>query len=217
MRSTSISSAPAAPPSRMRPRCSPAAISMRIFVTTAADFSRSEERRVGKECRSLCDWSSDVCSSDLIDIVGACRAAVEDASAMFPGCDIHADFCDDCSGFFDRVRIQQMVTNLLINAAQHGAQDKPIELSVTGDTTQLVIAVKNFGAVISAADLGTMFEPLVQLENGDTERVTLRTSLGLGLFIASETAIAHGGVISATSTEHDGTVMTVRLPRQPGI
>src|SRR5476649_474936 len=27
---------------------------------------RSEERRVGKECRSLCDWSSDVCSSDLI-------------------------------------------------------------------------------------------------------------------------------------------------------
>src|SRR5215204_6391360 len=28
-------------------------------------LSRSEERRVGKECRSLCDWSSDVCSSDL--------------------------------------------------------------------------------------------------------------------------------------------------------
>src|SRR5882672_11508270 len=27
--------------------------------------TRSEERRVGKECRSLCDWSSDVCSSDL--------------------------------------------------------------------------------------------------------------------------------------------------------
>src|SRR5215204_5813398 len=29
--------------------------------------TRSEERRVGKECRSLCDWSSDVCSSDLDD------------------------------------------------------------------------------------------------------------------------------------------------------
>jgi len=28
---------------------------------------RSEERRVGKECRSRCDWSSDVCSSDLIN------------------------------------------------------------------------------------------------------------------------------------------------------
>src|SRR5476649_1229329 len=29
---------------------------------------RSEERRVGKECRSLCDWSSDVCSSDLFGV-----------------------------------------------------------------------------------------------------------------------------------------------------
>src|SRR5476649_2341785 len=32
---------------------------------TAKAHPRSEERRVGKECRSLCDWSSDVCSSDL--------------------------------------------------------------------------------------------------------------------------------------------------------
>jgi len=32
-----------------------------------ATLSRSEERRVGKECRSECDWSSDVCSSDLIN------------------------------------------------------------------------------------------------------------------------------------------------------
>src|SRR5215204_6494238 len=32
----------------------------------ATSGPRSEERRVGKECRSLCDWSSDVCSSDLI-------------------------------------------------------------------------------------------------------------------------------------------------------
>src|SRR5437588_152700 len=33
--------------------------------TTASLACRSEERRVGKEDRSLCDWSSDVCSSDL--------------------------------------------------------------------------------------------------------------------------------------------------------
>src|ERR1044072_5720246 len=32
--------------------------------------SRSEERRVGKECRYQCDWSSDVCSSDLADAIG---------------------------------------------------------------------------------------------------------------------------------------------------
>src|SRR5215203_439400 len=36
---------------------------------------RSEERREGKECRSLCDWSSDVCSSDLDQRGGAQRGA----------------------------------------------------------------------------------------------------------------------------------------------
>src|SRR5882672_6867161 len=35
----------------------------------AAKNWRSEERRVGKECRSLCDWSSDVCSSDLFPLL----------------------------------------------------------------------------------------------------------------------------------------------------
>src|SRR5476649_1349688 len=37
-----------------------------VFRSTGSTApARSEERRVGKECRSLCDWSSDVCSSDL--------------------------------------------------------------------------------------------------------------------------------------------------------
>src|SRR5476649_982886 len=38
---------------------------------TPASSPRSEERRVGKECRSLCDWSSDVCSSDLEETASA--------------------------------------------------------------------------------------------------------------------------------------------------
>src|SRR5476649_1923892 len=36
-------------------------------VLATLEGTRSEERRVGKECRSRCDWSSDVCSSDLND------------------------------------------------------------------------------------------------------------------------------------------------------
>src|SRR5476649_2606116 len=47
-----------------------------LFMSAA----RSEERRVGKECRSLCDWSSDVCSSDL-NADGILRRAVGDGRA----------------------------------------------------------------------------------------------------------------------------------------
>src|SRR5476649_2188598 len=43
------------------------------LLTAIAFFSRSEERRVGKECRSRCDWSSDVCSSDLDQWHQQCR------------------------------------------------------------------------------------------------------------------------------------------------
>src|SRR5215211_975909 len=42
---------------------------------------RSEERRVGKECRSRCDWSSDVCSSDLL----AGRAVAEEREGDLVG------------------------------------------------------------------------------------------------------------------------------------
>src|SRR5215218_5851922 len=37
----------------------------RAHRSSTQEILKSEERRVGKECRSLCDWSSDVCSSDL--------------------------------------------------------------------------------------------------------------------------------------------------------
>src|SRR4030095_430035 len=48
------------------------------LVVNAYDDDRSEERRVGKEWRSLCDWSSDVCSSDL-NIAGSFSGHVNSA------------------------------------------------------------------------------------------------------------------------------------------
>src|SRR5215218_1305904 len=44
---------------------------------TSLSRKRSEERRVGKECRSRCDWSSDVCSSDLLDQAAGDRGRKE--------------------------------------------------------------------------------------------------------------------------------------------
>src|SRR5438034_1270445 len=54
--------------------------------------SRSEERRVGKEWRSLCDWSSDVCSSDLAQqkIVGLVRRSTRAGSVVLSEAEINA-------------------------------------------------------------------------------------------------------------------------------
>src|SRR5215218_8985880 len=53
-------------------------------------WDRSEERRVGKECRSLCDWSSDVCSSDLD------RGAHDDGGRAVAGAALRRAFLPVC-------------------------------------------------------------------------------------------------------------------------
>src|SRR5579875_2075862 len=63
------------PPGRsVRPACPARAMTAtarRSLRPTMPATGRSEERRVGKECRSRCDWSSDVCSSDLYRALAA--------------------------------------------------------------------------------------------------------------------------------------------------
>jgi len=59
----------------------------------------------------------------------------------------------------------------------------------------------------------TLFDPLKQSSQAGTDRHTGSSGLGLGLYIAKEIAVAHGGSIEVVSTEHDGTSFLVKLPR----
>src|SRR5882672_1123555 len=73
------------PTNRMRPPLAAVSLtawSARCSIGTV--WARSEERRVGKECRSRCDWSSDVCSSDLV-LRLALGADEQDAAAFGGG------------------------------------------------------------------------------------------------------------------------------------
>ena len=76
--------------------------------------------------------------------------------------------------------------------------------------------VHNHGLPIPPEALQVIFNPLVQVamsESAPHERPS--TSLGLGLFISREIALAHGGTIEVTSTAETGTSFTVRLPAGP--
>ena len=71
----------------------------------------------------------------------------------------------------------------------------------------LTIDVHNTGTAIDAARLGTLFDPLQRTpSSGDQAR------LGLGLYIARQIALAHGGDIKVQSTQATGTLFMVRLP-----
>ena len=149
-----------------------------------------------------------------VDAQEVCKAAIVDARAMYPGSTIVFRANGNLTGSFDSVRLQQLVTNLLINAAQYSAKGHDVTLEAAGLEDAITIKVRNFGPVIPEESLKTIFQPLVQLEPDIDEDARPKTSLGLGLFIAQETSAAHNGKISVTSNVADGTVFAVHFPRQ---
>lgn len=147
------------------------------------------------------------------DLHDVCRAALHDVDAAHPECSFELEISGDLVGFFDAVRLQQVLTNLLSNAAQYRGKEHPVMLFAVGERDMIVLHVQNHGPVIPAESLQAIFDPLVQLAVEDKPDGRPRTSLGLGLFIAREITVAHGGTISAESSEDMGTIFTVRLPR----
>lgn len=149
--------------------------------------------------------------SDLGEVL---QAAVTDAAATHPRARFETALSGDLRLHADPVRLQQMLTNLLVNAAQHGGDVHPVQAgaSVSGD--EIVLRVTNHGRPVAPDDHERIFRPLVQLPGADSRA----TSLGLGLYIAREIATAHGGSLGLTSDPEHGTVFEARLPlaRAPG-
>ena len=140
--------------------------------------------------------------------------ALDDARAVQPDCLFEMEATGDLEGRYDKVRLHQLLTNLLMNAAQYGTAGTPVRLTLYGEPETLVATVNNHGPVMSQAYLRTIFKPLVQ-QPPDAIDARPTTSLGLGLYIASQIAEAHGGDISVTSDQATGTTFVVRLPRKP--
>lgn len=149
------------------------------------------------------------------DLRQVCETALEDSEAAYPGCSFQLQAVGDLTGAFDSTRMQQLFTNLLLNAAQYRSPDSPVVLLAQGDADTLTVRVQNYGTVIPEDSLEVIFTPLAQLAKDVQSDTRPRTSLGLGLFVAREIASAHGGGITVTSNEAEGTVFTVRLPRMP--
>ncbi|WP_217705575.1 GAF domain-containing sensor histidine kinase [Peristeroidobacter soli] len=105
----------------------------------------------------------------------------------------------------DRARLGQLVTNLVSNALIHGAPGAPVRISVGSEGGQLLIDVSNTGEPIPAAVLDKLFHPFVRMASQSQQH-----GLGLGLYIASEIARAHGGTLTATSSK-DETRFTFRM------
>jgi signal transduction histidine kinase len=112
----------------------------------------------------------------------------------------------------DPFRLEQILVNLLLNAAQYTDPGGTISLDAWQDGRLAAIRVSDTGAGISAELLPRVFDPFVRGAN-DSSDGGAPYSLGLGLALAKRFAEQHGGTLTAASDGRGrGSAFTIRLP-----
>lgn len=145
------------------------------------------------------------------DLAQACREEIEELQGAMPGARISLQAPETVSGRFDARSVCEALTNLVVNAYKYGSAKQGIQVELRDHADAVQLSVANHGDTIPHETLQLLFEPLRRggvAEDGAMERA----SLGLGLFIVSQIAEAHGGDITAESAE-GRTTFTMQLPK----
>ena len=131
---------------------------------------------------------------------------VEELRAAWPERPTEAEMQLDAPVDCDPARIAQLLSNLLANALVHGTG--PVRVIARSEGGALELAVANGGAPIPPEVMARIFQPFYRAAADGN-----RQGLGIGLYIASEIARAHGGTLSVTSDETE-TRFTLHVPAQ---
>ena len=144
------------------------------------------------------------------DLESALRHVVDELQSTHPAREVR--FTSDMAGpiWCDKERVCQLLSNLVANAIEHGAAERPVEVRVQQSTKVLQISVQNAGEPIAAETMPRLFRPY---SRGGQGQGSLQ-GLGLGLYIASEIAQAHAGRLDVSSDAVAGTRFTFTLPTQ---
>lgn len=145
-----------------------------------------------------------------VDLAQACRDEIELLQASLPGTRIHFQAPESVRGRFDAGRVREALSNLVVNAYKYGTRSGEIHIALEEKRDGVELSVANSGDPIPAGTLDSMFEPLRRggVSGGESEQA----SLGLGLFIVSQIAQAHGGTVRAESAKGN-TTLRLQLPR----
>ena len=143
---------------------------------------------------------------DLSEMVEA--ATLEfDAIAFERGCLVEDDIAPDLHVSGDPEWIERVVRILVDNACKYAARGSTVTVRLSGSSGHPILAVHNMGSPIDAEDLPHVFERFYRTDEARSREA--EGGFGLGLAIAKGIVDAHGGKISVSSTEEEGTTFTV--------
>ncbi len=141
-----------------------------------------------------------------VDVAQVAADVVEKLTITYADLDCKVSFPDDFPAVFaDPDKVEQVLTNLVENAAKYGSTEG---MTVVGEVLdgEVVVAVTDTGEGIPPSDLPMVFKKFFRGDMGHP------TGTGLGLWISRGLVEAHGGRLSADSEEGRGSVFTFTIP-----
>jgi signal transduction histidine kinase len=121
---------------------------------------------------------------------------------------------DACFGQWDANRLDQVLSNLIENAIKYSPPEFPVTVTIdqeqatNGSGDHVLITIQDRGIGIAQEDQARLFGKFFRASNAEA----YQSGLGLGLFISQEIVREHGGTISLTSAQGEGSTFTLTLP-----
>lgn len=177
----------------------------------------SSAERLGRMIGELLDFTRGRLGAGLalhrkpVDLGAVCRGVVEGLEAATSPGALSLDTEGDVSGEWDADRVTQLVGHLVRSALDASPKDTPVTLRLRGEEDAVRLEVHP-GAPLSEAVLPVLFEPFHR--EARAALGTAPSGLGLGLYLARQLALAHGGTLETRTTPEEGTTFTLRLPRR---
>lgn len=126
----------------------------------------------------------------------------------FNGKDINSEIHTSLNVFFDKDKMEKIISNLISNAVKYTPEGNEIEVRILSDDNFAYISIVNTGITISGTDIGHLFDRYYKVHRAEEG---MFEGTGIGLALVKELIELHKGQISVSS-EYDITEFTVKLP-----
>jgi two-component system sensor histidine kinase KdpD len=144
---------------------------------------------------------------DAVDLAEIIDAATRRLAPLFASVTVRLDVAEALPLVRgDHTQLDQLVTNLLENAARHSPPGTTVTVAAAGERERIVMAVADQGPGVPPDEAAVLFEPF---RTGRIPGVG-----GVGLAICKAVVDAHDGTIAVGATPEGGAVFTVTLPRE---
>lgn len=145
-----------------------------------------------------------------VDLLQVVRRSLADLEAAHSDVKITLSERGSTAGHWDSDRLYQVISNLLTNAVRHGAQGRPIVVRLEGKDDSVSLSVHNEGTIDETVK-HHLFDPF----RSSAKSRAKDDGLGLGLYIAQQIVLLHGGKLDVETSPETGTTFRVTLPRRP--